>query len=504
MPAYVKSVKYSETPTSILMQNAQYARQEQMLLQKAAADDRKARQAIPVGLADKLKNLDADVINNDLTYAIDDLVQKSKDKSVSTSDLSSMSARYLAKIASKSQAVKQFKADIDEGLKGIDTKFGINKGLLQDAAAAHLAFNINDVKSLGTGFDFIEKSMSEPSLFVSREIGVPVIQSIIKTAPKFNQSEVITKDATGNMKLVSGYETKLAPWYRMKEVKDPNTGIKTYRPELKLSTDGAIDEGVFNMFYNFSGGDKDFRVKMTIDAGAQDIIRKKNEANKKKPGDEGFLDEKDAGVMELAKRSYLTEILKTSTAPEFKVTSTVDRAAPKAPRASASEKAGEDPAIALERYNRFLAATEGRKPGLGGQINLLERSDQDYAIKAASDALGREANASEFDLIKLPDGRVALRAAADLRSSDNKIIFKKNQPLVVIGKAGTDYAEAKEIGGITEAKKVAKRQAAKAPSPAATKKEVKRSDIDAFAKKSGYSYAEYVVLLKKNGVKIIE
>jgi hypothetical protein len=256
----------------------------------------------------------------------------------------------------------------------------------------------------------------------------------------------------------------------MKEVIDPNTGIKTYRPELKLSDDGAIDEDVFKMFYNFSSGDKDFRVKMTIDAGAQDIIRKKNEANKKKLGDEGFLNEKDAGVMELAKRGYLTELLKASTAPEFKVTSIVDRAAPRVPRASSSGRAvgsgaAEDPGLVLERYGRFLAATKGRKPGLGGQINLLERSDQDYAIKAASDALGRDANASEFDLIELPDGRVALRAAADLRSSENKVIFKKNQPLVVIGKAGTDYAEAKEIGGITEARKVAKGQAAKGATP---------------------------------------
>ena len=468
MPAYVKSVKYSETPASILMQNAQYARQEQMMLQRAAKEDEKARQSIPMGLADKLKNMDADVINNDLMFAIEDLVEKSKDKSVSTGDLSSMSARYLSQIASKSQVVKQFKSQIDESLKDINTKFAVDKGRLNDAATAYLATNIGDIQKLGSGYDFIEKALQTPEVFVDRAAGTSVLQGIIKTAPKFSMQNVVTSDPSGVKKLVSGAETKMPAWYRIKETKDQQTGLPSFRPELKLSADGAIDETVFEQFYNYAEGANDFRARMTIDAGAADVIRESNKG--KNPGDAGYLDRNDAGTMMLAKRKYLTDFLQTMSAPDLKVTSTVDRAAPRVPRASSSGRAvgsgaAEDPGLVLERYGRFLAATKGRKPGLGGQINLLERSDQDYAIKAASDALGRDANASEFDLIELPDGRVALRAAADLRSSENKVIFKKNQPLVVIGKAGTDYAEAKEIGGITEARKVAKGQAAKGATP---------------------------------------
>lgn len=456
MPAYVKSVKYSETPTSILLQQAQYAKQQQALLQKAAMEDDKARRAIPMGLADKLKNMDADVIQNDMGSAISDVSQLVMDKSISTSDVMARAAGWMSQISQKSQAVKKFRTDLGVALKDIDKTFGVDKGKMNDFAAAYIAQNINDPSKLTNAFDFVKNSLEqEPALFVDRTQGVRVMQNIVKQAPKASVGDLVTVDATGNKKLVSGYEAKLPPWYRMKQTVDSRTGLKTFVPELKLSADGAIDENVFNQIYNYSEGANDLRVKMTIDVGADDIIRKNNEG--KKPGDAGYLDPKDSGTMELAKRKYVTSFLQTMTAPEFKQRSTVDVAAPrKGGEETAADKAAAAAAeLDLQRWNRIsTAVAKPKKPGLGQQVNLLEASDQAYIMDAASGALGRKANVSELYLNSNSDGSIGIFASKDLKDNDNKVIVKKGTPITSIIPSKTTQVEANQVGGKKDSRRV--------------------------------------------------
>jgi len=455
MPAYVKSVRYSETPTSILLQNAQQERQQQLLMQRAAMEDDKARRAIPMGLADKLKNMDADVINNELEGNVRELAAMVNDRTIPTSDLIGSAARRLADISAKSQAVKQFKAQVQASLKDIDKKFAVDKGRMNDLAAAHLALNINNLDKLGGGFEFVEKTLQDPDLVVDRRAGTAVLQSIVKAAPKFSMENIVTSDPTGTKKLVSGAEAKMPAWYRVKETKDPRTGLPSFVPELKLSPDGAIDETVFNQFYNYAEGADDFRTKMTIDAGARDAIRELNKG--KNPGDPGYLDKNDEGTMMLAKRKYLTDFLRAMSATDLSLKSTVDVAAPRA--AKGGGVTGGADQLDLDRWERLTEATKNRKPGLGAQVNLLDMSDQAYVLKSASDALGREANASEFDVMQMPDGRLALRAAVPLKGGDGKTAFKKGQPIVFISKTGATVAEAKEVGGIKAAREAATKKA---------------------------------------------
>lgn len=450
MPAYVKSVRYSETPTSILLQNAQQERQQQLLMQRAAIEDDKARRAIPMGLADKLKNMDADVINNDLESNVRELAELVRDKSIPTSDLLGNAARRLADISAKSQAVKQFKTQVQASLKDVDKNFAVDKGRLNDAAAAYLASNIGNIQKLGSGFDFVEKALQTPELFVDRKAGVNVLQSIVKTAPKFSMENVVTSDPTGTKKLVSGAQAKMPAWYRIKETKDPRTGLPSFRPELKLSADGAIDEAVFNQFYDYSQGPNDFRVKMTVDAGAADIIRKNNEG--KKPGDPGYLDRNDAGTMMLARRKYLTDFLQTMSAPDLKVTSTVDVAAPKTKK-GAGDGTGSD--VSLERYDRMVSIANAARDKGTVQLNQMEAGDQKYVLDLMSTTLGRKTNVSEFDVRLKPDGSFGLFASKDLKDADGKGMFAAGQQISALTKEQITGAEAKQVGGVKLAREVA-------------------------------------------------
>lgn len=462
MPAYVKSVKYSETPTSILLQQAQYAKQQQALLQRAAMEDDKARRAIPMGLADKLKNMDADVLQNDMSNAISDVSQLAMDRSISTAEVTARAANWMSQISQKSQAVKKFRTDLNVALKDIDKTFGVNKGKINDFAAAYIAQNINDPSKLTNAFDFVSQSIEQqPDLFVDRTQGVRVMQNIVKQAPKTSIGDLVTIDATGTRKLVSGYEAKLAPWYRMRPAVDSRTGMKTFVPELKLSADGAIDENVFNQIYNYTEGANDLRVKMTVDVGAKDLIRKNNEG--KKPGDAGYLDPEDAGTMELAKRKYVTNFLQTMTAPDFKPRSTVDVAAPrKGGEETAADKAASAAAqLDLQRWIRISSVAE-----TSSRANALEASDQQYIMESASKALGRSSNISEVYLKKQKDGSIGIFASKDLKDNDNKVIIKKDNPITSIIPSKTTQVEAKQVAGQKASAEVSK----KAQEPSGKKK----------------------------------
>ena len=464
MPAYVKSVRYSETPTSILLQNAQQERQQQLLMQRAAMEDDKARRAIPMGLADKLKNMDADVINNDLESNVRELAELVRDKSIPTSDLLGNAARRLADISAKSQAVKQFKTQVQASLKDIDKKFAVDKGRLSDLAAAHLAMNINNLDKLGGGFEFVEKTLQDPDLVVDRRAGTAVLQSIVKTAPKFSMENVVTSDPTGTKKLVSGAEAKMPAWYRIKETKDPRTGLPSFRPELKLSPDGAIDETVFNQFYNYAEGADDFRTKMTIDAGARDAIRELNKG--KNPGDPGYLDKNDEGTMMLAKRKYLTDFLRAMSAPDLSLTSTVDAAAPKAAKGGGGGVGGAGSGVSLERYDRMVS-TANRSVDKGTiQLNQMEAGDQKYVLDLMSTTLGRKTNVSEFDVRLKPDGSFGVFASKDLKDADGKGMFAAGQQISTLTKDQIVGAEAKQVGGV----KLAREAATKKTGPSAPTK----------------------------------
>lgn len=458
MPAYVKSVRYSETPTSILLQNAQQERQQQLLMQKAAMEDDKARRAIPMGLANQLKNMDADVINNELAGNVRELAAMVRDRSIPTSDLMGDAARRLADISAKSQAVKQFKAQVQASLKDIDKKFAVDKGRMNDAAAAFLAANIGDVQRLGSGFDFVEKALQSPELFVDRRAGTNVLQGIVKSAPKFSIENVVTSDPTGTKKLVSGAEAKMPAWYRVKETKDPRTGLPSFRPELKLSADGAIDETVFNQFYNYAEGADDFRTKMTIDAGAADVIRESNKG--KNPGDPGYLDPNDAGTMMLAKRKYLTDFLRAMSAPDLSLTSTVDAAAPK------KSKGGGPTNVSLERYDRMVAIANNAKDKGTVQLNQMEAGDQKYVLDLMSTTLGRKTNVSEFDVRLKSDGSFGVFASKDLTDADGNDMFAAGQQISTLTKDQVVGAEAKQLGGV----KLAREMATKKTGPSAPTK----------------------------------
>lgn len=463
MPAYVKSVRYSETPTSILLQNAKQERQQQMLMQKAAMEDDKARRAIPMGLANQLKNMDADVINNELVQNVTDLVELER-SGASLTDLQAEAAKRLASVSSKSQAVKQYKLQVQNSLKDISNKFAVDKSRLNDLAAAHLALNINNIDQLGSGYDFVEKTLQTPDLVVDRRAGTSLLQSIVKTAPKFSMENVVTSDPSGTKKLVSGAEAKMPAWYRIKETKDPRTGLPTFRPELKLSADGAIDETVFNQFYNYAEGADDFRARMTIDAGAADVVREMNKG--KNPGDPGYLDKNDAGTMMLAKRKYLTSFLQAMSAPDLSVASTVDANAPRVGKGGGATGG----AIKLGMYDRMksIAANSADKGIV--QLNQMEAGDQEYVLDVMSGTLGRKPNASEIDIRLQPDGNFTVVAQKDLRGSDNKLMFKRGQALGSMSADQIEIAEAGRVGGVKLKREVAQKQADQPATPKTTGK----------------------------------
>jgi hypothetical protein len=444
-------IRYSEAPSSYLMSLARSKRQEQLLQQKARLEDEKVQSALPMQLVEQMKSIDTDVRDRYANAYLGSLVESIRSKKYSTADLSMMAAQYANNIANVDRSIKQFKEEVDQAVKGIDKNFSVNPKNIYAASSEYILRNINDPSALGNGNEFVAKVIeTRPDLVVNREAGIKTLNNIIAKSPKFTQSGVISSDRTGNMKLVSDYTAKIPFWYEMKQDKDPSTGLRVYKPSLKLDSDGLVSKDVFDQFYNYSEGPMDFRTKMTINAGANDLIIKNNIG--KKPTDRGYMDPDNAGTVEVAKRLYLTNYLNNISEPDFTLKSTVDRQKPSGGGSGGGSKSVDQAYI--DSYGKIYALASSVRPGMGAPVNELENTESEFIINAAKKSTGVDVNISNIYIKKTPDNRIGIYAANnDILDEAGNTVIRANQPITYLSDVGTNIKANAPLG--TKAKNAA-------------------------------------------------
>ena len=333
MAVLPQALEFSQTPISVLLSIAEQNRQEQLLKEKARLEDERARMALPMELVNAMDNLDSDIQNQYANSYLNSFSQAVKNKQIPTSALRDYAAKMVMDIRSKSGAVKQWKDGFNESVKTFDKNSGINVDQLKAAGSKYLLESVRDpskLSSLQNPSDWVFKAVSEaPELFGSREAGSAVFNEILSKTPKADMTEIVKRDTTGNMMLTEKSGGKIPWWYTMKEGVG-KTGLKTYTPVLKKDASGNIEENVFNSFYSYKDPNNpyDFRMRLWVDAGANDLIRNNNLG--KTPSDEGYIDPNDEGSKALAKRRFLTNQLEMRPSYEAPRESLQDKSKPSA------------------------------------------------------------------------------------------------------------------------------------------------------------------------------
>lgn len=331
MAVLPQALEFSQAPISILLSIAEQNRQQQLLQEKARLEDQKARMALPMQLVNAMDSLDSDVQNQYASAYLNSFSQAINQKNIPTSALYDAAAKMVMDIKSKSGAVKQWKDGFSESVKTFDKNSGINVDQLKAAGSKYLLEAVRDpskLSSLQNPSEWVFKAVSEaPELFGNREAGSAVFNEILTKTPKADMTEIIKRDTTGNMVLTEKSGGKIPWWYTMKEGVG-STGLKTYTPVLKKDESGNIEEDVFNSFYSYKDPNNpyDFRMRLWVDAGANDLIRNNNLG--KNPNDEGYIDPNDEGSKAIAKRRFLTNQLEMRPSYEAPRESTADKSKP--------------------------------------------------------------------------------------------------------------------------------------------------------------------------------
>jgi hypothetical protein len=152
------------------------------------------------------------------------------------------------------------------------------------------------------------------------------------------------------------------------------------------------------------------------------------------------------------------------------VASTVDANAPRVGKGGGATGGAAGGAIKLGMYDRMKSIAANSVDKGIVQLNQMEAGDQEYVLDVMSGTLGRKPNASEIDIRLQPDGNFIVVAQKDLRGSDNKLVFKRGQPLGSMSADQITIAEAGRVGGVKLKREVAQKQADQPAPPKTTGK----------------------------------
>lgn len=409
-----QAIQFSETPTRILLSLAQQSRQEQLLRQRARMEDEKIRNSLPMEFVDKVSGAESDVKSLYGKLYLNDLYTKIKNKSIPTSEAQALAAQYAMDINSKSSAVKNFTKQADDALNAISNSFGIDKQRVKAQYGAYVYNNIADPSKLGNGAEYVGMIVdTHPELFVDSRNGQELFNKMIKEAPTADLTHTVKRDVNGNKMLTEISGGKI-PFYMKMQESVGSTGLPVAKPVVDKDANGVIPDSIFNWFYNYGEGEKDFRMKTWIDAGANKMIIQNN-ANKKED-DPGYADPADDATKTIYKRKFVTDMLEQMKKYEAPTVSTVDAAKPKEDGAGAGEKKDEVTLDALKAINDKVEKDITAKTQYT-QINTLPGIGRDAVLKIARNATGMTSiGVGDIYLKKGSDGNIGIYAAKDITS----------------------------------------------------------------------------------------
>lgn len=437
-----------------------------------------------MNFAKSLKTLDKDVANTMGKAAIEDLSAYIRTPGVTSVGAMEKAADYTAKINTTNSAIKSFRDGGERYIERMSEGLGVHKGVVRELLGAHIIANLNNPEQLGDPIEYITGAIKkEPGLLVDKKVGANTMLKAYSKFPSYEKIGGSVMNPTGMSTSRLGYRSKQKSFYDLVEETDKKTNAKFETPQLRLGADGLVTDDVFDAFYNYKESEIDFRTSNYIDAEAKDMIAADNAG--KSPTDKGYIDPDIDVNMDLYRKKFVTNFLKSIPTEKYQLQTDVVRAKPTVSRGGGR---GRSAAKKEEGPNYMDQVMEATAQGPDQLRSVLLR------MKAGAGSV------SVDDVVMNPDGKTFEIRYRKKDGSGAKTTFDYTNPNFRSEMTGF-YQRAS--GADVKAEKKALTTPTKAsPKPAAMS--IKRSDIPAKAKAAGYSTAEYESLLKQKGVKIID
>jgi len=309
-------IQYSDAPAQALLSLRQMQSRQDLLMQRAELADQKAAAAIPYDFARQIRNLDRVVADGLGRQYVNDLTMAVGPGRVGLADAKRIAAEYLNDLNVKSNSIKNFRDQGMEYINKMAPNLGIDKGRASQILSGYIATNAMDPEKLSDPIAFINDAVkSEPDLFVDNRLGAGVFTDMMKKAPRYVQSGSTTVNPTGTEKQRLDWRMSQPWFYDFEETVEKKTGQKYDTAKLRVDKDGLVTQDVFDYFYNSGQSDLDFRMQTWIDAGARREMDKNNMG--KQPGQPGYVDPRDQGAMDMFRRKYITESIKSMNVGSF-------------------------------------------------------------------------------------------------------------------------------------------------------------------------------------------
>jgi hypothetical protein len=460
---------------------------QDLLMQRAELADQKAAAAIPYDFARQIRNLDRVVADGLGRQYLSDLTMAVGPGRVGLADAKTMATGYLNDLNIKSNSIKNFRDQGMEYINKMAPNLGIDKGRASQILSGYIATNAMDPEKLSDPIAFINDAVkSKPDLFVDNRLGANVFTDMMKKAPRYVQSGSTTVNPTGTEKERLDWRMSQPWFYDFEETVEKKTGLKYDTAKLRVDKDGLIAQDVFDYFYNSGQSDLDFRMQTWIDAGATREISAANLG--KQPGDPGYIDERNESAMDMFRRKYLTESIKSMNVGSF---------------------------------NLGVAETPTRKPGStgGGRgrgASAKAPAQPDYIQQVMSTIETGSAQDVSDILMRMSAGSGSVKVEEVKTHPTNKgftVYFRTKEGGKEV-KRSKDFNPAspnfeaeltgfyqRATGSDTKTERRVMTQPKSTKKPQLT---IKRSDIASKARAAGYTEDEYEQLLKQKNVKIID
>ena len=334
----IQPIQYSDVPAQALLSLSQQRNRQDLLMQKAEMEDRKAAAMIPYDFAKQTRNLDrvvAESLGEQYRAQLSSAIYQG---GVSESGARGMAADMISDLNTKSNAIKTFRKQGEDYINKMAPSLGIDKGRASQILSGYIATNFMDSDKLSDASAVLNDAIKkDPAMFVDNRLGATRFTEIIKSAPRYSMAGQSNMNPTGMEKKVLDWRSTQPWFYDYETVVDKKTGGTFERGKLKTDPDGLVNQDVFDYFYNAGQSDLDFRMKTWIDAGASRMLFDNNMS--KRPGEKGYIDPNDSLAFDSLRRKYLTDQLNNMSAPSLDLGRTIQVPKKTQPRKAAAPKA---------------------------------------------------------------------------------------------------------------------------------------------------------------------
>lgn len=297
MAVLPQALEFDQTPNKILLQRAEEARQQDLLMRKLDADNKEKQFQVlkEINPATLYPKFEREVVDNAigwLTKKYSDYIRQNPNAGYV--DLQNMLNQDLSEIASWSARVKTVKDNIDKSVQAADPVY--DKGRTRALALDRALYKtdqlgrkvLKSAQEIDIENDIVSIVQQEaPEKLIDEYKGQEVASKIINDASLFTEDITEEVDSpNGKKTIVKGRKSSL-PFYL--EVVNGVVGVKK-------GSNGYIDEDVFNRFYSNPS------VKVFVDGKAKELMEKASVAT-------GGATPSNPGSLEMFKRTFVTSWL---------------------------------------------------------------------------------------------------------------------------------------------------------------------------------------------------